>query len=112
MPTDNPTTPANANGALISSDLKKMLLVPVLALFGSFGVSYFTTQRSLDQVDFQTQANKEQIAANAVAIKANAEATNQLVVSMARTSEALTRVAADLKEIQLEMRSNLQTRQR
>ncbi len=104
MPND--TTPSSANGALISNDLKKMLLVPVLALVGSFGVSYFTTQRSLDQIAFQTSANKEQIVANALAIKANADATNQLVISMARTSESLTRVASDLKEIQVEMRTN------
>ncbi len=102
----NETTPHHTDGALISNDLKKMLLVPVLALVGSFGVSYFTTQRSLDQLAFQVQANKEQVAANAAVAKANAEATNQLVISMARTSEALTRVASDLKEIQLELRTN------
>jgi hypothetical protein len=104
MPND--ITPNHTNGALISNDLKKMLLVPVMALVGSFGVSYFTTQRQLDQLEFQAQVNKENITANAAGIKANAEATNQLVISMARTSEALTRVASDLKEIQIEMRTN------
>ncbi len=104
MPND--TTPHHTNGALISNDLKKMLLVPVLALVGSFGISYFTTQRQLDQLEFNAVVNKENIAANSLAIKANAEATNQLVISMARTSEALTRVASDLKEIQVEMRTS------
>ncbi len=108
MPND--TTPPTANGALISNDLKKMLFVPVIALIGSFGISYFTTQRSIDHLAYQMQTNKEIAIANSVAIKEGAEATNQLVISQARTSEALTRVAADLKEIQIDMRNNLPRR--
>ena len=103
MPND--TTPLHTNGTLISNDLKKMLLVPALTLVGAFGVSYFTTQRAQDQLEFQTQANKEAAIANAAAIKTNAEAINQVVISMARTTESLTRLASDQRDLQQELRS-------
>lgn len=103
MPNDT-STPQNA--ALISSDLKKMLVPIAITLVLSLGGSWFTTQQSQSEVRFQTVANKEQIAALIQADKAQSESINQIVISMARFSESQARIAADLKQLQDDQRAN------
>ena len=102
----NETTPHNPNGgALLSSDLKKMLVIPVATMAAAFIVAWFTAQQSQSEIRFQTAANKEALAVNSAAIKANADAINQLVISMARYSEAQARIAEDMKLLQADQRN-------
>ncbi len=103
MPNDSTSTP---QGAMISSDLKKMLVPVVVTLALSLGGSWFAAQQSQSEIRFQTQANKEAIAVNAAAIKANSDALNQIVISLAKFSEAQSRLAEDVKQIQSDQRIN------
>lgn len=93
-------------GGLISEELKKMLVPIVITLVISFGGSWYANQQSQAELRYQTQANKEAIAVNLAAIKANSEAINQVVISMARFSEAQSRIAEDLKRLQDDQRMN------
>ena len=93
-------------GDLISPELKKMLVPICVTLLLSFGGSWYASNQSQGEIRFQTQANKEAIAAQGEIIKADREALNQLVISMARFSETQTRIAQDLKDLQTEQRNN------
>lgn len=99
-------SPGQNGGGLISPELKKMLVPFLLMLAVSFGGSWFAAQRSQDEVSFKTDANKEAIAQNAANIKQLADAQNQIVIQMARFSEAQTRIAEDLKQLQQDQRNN------
>jgi hypothetical protein len=93
------------NGALVSNDLKKLLIVPAMTLIIAVVVAWYAAQQSQSELRFQSAANKEQIQINAAAIKANSDAVNLLVISTARNADTMTRLAEDFKEWQLEQRA-------
>ena len=92
---------------LVSADLKKMLIVPAMTLFVAGVVAWYAAQSSLTELRFQAQTNKENIGINAGNIKSQGEAINQIVISIARISENQARIASDVKDIQLQMREQL-----
>lgn len=102
--TRSPNT--NGGNGLVSNDLKKMLIPIAITLLISFGGSWYAAQQSQGEIRFKTDANKEAIAQNAANIKQLADAQNQIVIQMARFSEAQARIAEDLKQLQQDQRNN------
>lgn len=98
-------TPSPNNGTLISTDLKKLLLVPILSLVGAFGISYVTTQRSQDRLSYQVDTLKENKAENEIRDAKRDELMNQMTISIARISETITRITQDQRDAEAERRN-------
>lgn len=93
---------------LISSDLKKMLIVPALTLLIAVAVAWFAAQGSQSELRFKVESLEKKDSATEASIKANTDAINQMVITMARNADAMTRLAEDLKVLTEEQRRNWQ----
>ncbi len=108
MANDNSIPSTQSTGALAAGEYKKMLIPIAITLLVNFGINYIAREQSQAELQFETKANKEAIAVNAANVKANSDALNQIVISMARFSEAQSRIAQDLKQLQDDQRYNNQ----
>ncbi len=104
MPND---TPNNPPPALISGDLKKLLIVPAMTLIIAVVVAWYAAQQSQSEIRYRVETLEKNEAATQASIKAIGDAQNQIVITMARNADAITRIAEDLKAVQTEQRSSV-----
>jgi hypothetical protein len=100
----SPAAPA----PLISGDLKKMLVIPLLTMIGAVIIAWFAAQQSQNEMRFKVETLEKNDVAMQQNLKAIIEAQTQFAIAMARFSENQTRLAEDMRGIQADQRSSRQ----
>lgn len=84
-----------------------MLVVPIITMVVTVLIAWFAAQQSQSELRYKVETLEKNENTTATERKANADAINQLVITMTKISEAQARMASDLKDLQDEQRRRL-----